>query len=81
MARFVTGFNAAISSLLPLNAIPYDRIQQASESRLINRYARQASRDKAKTSSRRRTSKVTRLFFFVSFLKRKGKGIIIDKTV
>lgn len=76
MARFVTGFNAAISSLLPLNAIPYDRIQQASESRLINRYAREASRDKAKTSSRRRTSKVTRLFFFVSFLKGKERELL-----
>lgn len=74
MARFLTGFNAAISSLLPLNAIPYDRIQQAPESRLINRYAREASRDKAKTSSRRRTSKVTRLFFLRFFLKKERKG-------
>lgn len=49
-----------ISSLLPLNAIPCDRVQ-ASESHLINRYAREARRctvveprDEATTSSRRR---------------------------
>lgn len=77
----MTGFDAAISSLLPLNAIPYDRVQ-ASESHLINRYEREARlrlygcRDKA-TTSRRRTSKVT----FLSFLNRGEGRIIVDKTV